>query len=68
VGFPGAEDVDGDDLSGVFGGVMKGGVVGEAEVFAEPVESDASGHGEGIRLGERFGHAEARRGVRRRGG
>jgi len=49
--FPGAEDVDGDDLGGVFGGVMECGVVGEAEVFAEPVEGDAMGLGEGIRLG-----------------
>jgi hypothetical protein len=52
VGFPGAENVNGDDLGGVFGGVMEGGVVGEAEVFTEPVEGDAVGHGEGIRLGE----------------
>jgi hypothetical protein len=49
--FPGAEDVDGDNLGGVFGGVMESGVIGEAEVFAEPVEGDAMGHGEGIRLG-----------------
>jgi hypothetical protein len=51
-GFPSAENVNGDDLGRVFGSVMEGGVVGEAEVFTEPVEGDAMGHGEGIRLGE----------------
>lgn len=44
--FPSAGDVDGDDLLGFLAGGIQGGIVGEAEVPAEPVKDcfEAFGH------------------------
>ena len=41
--FPGTQDVNGDDGEAVEGGVAEGGVIGDAEIAAEPVYD--GGHG-----------------------